>query len=108
MRRFRQIRNRRKHETILEAKVVNETKKAAKAAGFEHRKVVYVGRNGCPDDFFFGFDGQLIIIEFKAPGKEPEPHQAREIEMLRKRGFDVRVIDNVADGVAVFSGLSQW
>ena len=108
MRRFRQIRNRRKHETILEAKVVNETKKAAKAAGFEHRKVVYVGRNGCPDDFFFGFDGQFIIIEFKAPGKEPEPHQAREIRMLRKRGFKVYVIDSVEAGTALFESLRQF
>lgn len=28
------------------------------------RKMSYVGRNGCPDRFFFGY-GQIIPIEFK-------------------------------------------
>lgn len=106
--RFRQIRNRRKHGDVLEARVVRKTKEAAKAAGFEHRKMTYASRNGAPDDWFFGFDGLLIIIEFKAPGKEPEDHQVREIKRLRNRGFNVYVIDNEIDGMALFRGLSQW
>ena len=108
MRRFRQIRNRGKHEDILEAKVVKETKKAAAAAGFEHRKVVYQNRSGAPDDWFFGCDGLLIIIEFKRPGKEPEEHQWREIRMLRRRGFKVYVIDSVEAGTALFESLRQF
>lgn len=103
----RQIRNRRVND-VLEARVVRVTIKAAKSAGFIHRKLKYVNRNGCPDDWFFGFDNQLIIIEFKAPGKEPEDHQDLEIKRLRKRGFQVFVIDNEADGIALFEGLKQW
>lgn len=103
----RQIRNRRKHG-ILEAKVVKATKAAAKKAGFEHRKVKYDGRNGAPDDWFFGFDGLIIIIEFKRPGKEPEAHQELEIKRFKKRGFKVYVIDNEEDGKALFEGLMQW
>ena len=91
-----------KQRTVLEARVVSETKKAAKAAGFQHRKMKYVGQNGCPDDFFWGQNGNLIIIEFKAPGKEPEEHQAREIARLRKLGFKVFVVDNVEFGKAIF------
>lgn len=106
--RFRQIRNRRKHDDALEARVVRKTKEAAKACGFEHRKMTYAGRNGAPDDWFFGFGGLLIIVEFKAPGKQPEAHQASEIGRLRNRGFNVYVIDNESDGIALFRGLSQW
>lgn len=108
MRRFRQIRNRRKHDDVLEAKVVSETKKAAKRAGFEHRKVSYVNRNGAPDDWFFGFGGRLIIVEFKAPGEAPRDNQASEIKRLRLRGFEVYVIDTVEAGVKLFEGNAQW
>lgn len=97
-----------KQRTVLEARVVSETKKAAKAAGFQHRKMKYVGQNGCPDDWFFGYDQRLIIIEFKAPDKEPEEHQAREIRRLRRRGFEVYVIDNEAAGRALFNGQGVW
>ena len=100
--RFRQIRNRRKHGDVLEARVVRKTKEAAKRAGFEHRKVTYANRNGAPDDFFFGPGGRLIIIEFKAPGKEPEQHQWREIKLLRNLGFAVYVVDNEEYGALIF------
>ena len=103
----RQVRNRRKHG-VLEGRVVRMTKAAAKRAGFLHRKVKYDNRNGAPDDWFFGFDGLIIIIEFKAPDKLPEAHQALEIKRFRRRGFQVYVIDNEADGVALFDNLRQW
>lgn len=106
--RFRQIRNRRRDGDVLEAKVVRKTKEAAKRAGFEHRKMNYSNRHGAPDDWFFGLDGLLIIIEFKAPGKPPADHQVTEIRRLRNRGFNVYVIDNEADGIALFEGLQQW
>ena len=97
-----------KKKNALEEQVVKETKKAAKKAGFEHRKVKYVNRNGACDDWFFGYDAVLIIIEFKAPGKEPDPHQWAEIRRLRRRGFVVHVIDTVEAGRALFAGLAQW
>ena len=97
-----------KTRSVLESRVVSETKKAAKAAGFEHRKVRYVNHNGCPDDWFFGYEGRLIIIEFKAPHKQPEEHQVREIRRLRRRGFEVHVIDNEAAGRALFAGQGVW
>lgn len=97
-----------KTRSVSEEFVVKETKKAAKKAGFEHRKIKYANHNGAPDDWFFGFDGRLIIIEFKAPGKAPEDHQWREIRKLRNRGFEVHVIDNADDGVALFAKECQW
>jgi hypothetical protein len=90
---------------VLESYVVKKTKTHAEKMGWLHRKVVYQNRSGAPDDWFFGHNGRLIIIEFKKPGERPEPHQWREIRRLRRRGFDVRVIDNVEDGIAVFT---EW
>lgn len=94
--------------TQSEGYVVRQTKKAAKAAGYIHRKINYANRNGAPDDWFFGFDGDLIIIEFKATDKTPEPHQEIEIKELRKRGFKVYVIDSAEAGKGLFEGRNQW
>lgn len=112
---YRRLYNRKKKKNAkspdlnaLEQRVVDETVKAAEAAGYLHRKVVYSNRNGAPDDWFFGFDQDLIIIEFKAPGKKPEPHQEEEIKRLRLRGFKVYVIDNEVDGKHLFANKSQW
>ena len=87
---------------VLESYIEKQVVKAAEAAGFIQRKVTYQHRAGAPDRWFFGDGGRLIIIEFKKPGEKPEPHQEREIKRLRDRGFDVHVIDNVADGRALF------
>lgn len=98
---------RRPRGYVGESYVVNRTIAAAKKAGFLARKMVYQNRVGCPDNFFFGPMGRLIIIEFKALGKKPQPHQQREIDRLLELGFDVRVIDNAADGEAVFRGRNS-
>ena len=88
--------------TVLESYIEKQVVKAAKDAGFIQRKVVYQNRAGSPDRWFFGPGGRLILIEFKQEGKKPEPHQEREIARLRNLGFEVHVIDNVADGRALF------
>ena len=97
----RQIRN-RKQKSVLESRVVRLTKAAAKKAGYLHRKIKYDGRNGAPDDFFFGYNGNLIIIEFKKPLALPEDHQLLEIARLRGRGFRVFVVDNEEYGRLIF------
>lgn len=89
--------------TVLESYIVSQTKKIAKAAGYIHRKVVYQNRRGAPDDWFFGQDGDLIIIEHKRPGEVPDPHQEREIKRLRDRGFNVYVVDDPAKARAIFN-----
>lgn len=65
------------------------------------RKLTWIARKGAPDRVAFGRDGQLVFIEFKAPGKAAtfprNPHektQFREHERLRKRGQRVVVIDS--------------
>ena len=89
---------------MRESRIVEEAKKAAAAAGWRHRKVVYVGRRGAPDDWFFrGPGAQIRIIEFKAPGREPTLQQEREIARFRDEGFDVRAIDTVAAAREAFN-----
>ena len=88
--------------TVLESYIEKQVIKAAEAAGFIQRKVSYINRRGAPDRWLFGPGGRLIIIEFKAEGKKPDLHQEREISRLRALGFEVHVIDNVADGRALF------
>ena len=80
-----------------EGKVVAAIRKAVKAAGGEVRKAVWVGHHGCPD-LFVMVNGKTFWIEAKAPGKKPEPHQAREHETMRRFGAEVYVIDN-AEGI---------
>lgn len=89
--------------SVLESYIVKQTNRIAKQAGYLHRKVVYQNRNGAPDDWYFGQNGDLIIIEHKRPGEKPEPHQEREIKRLRDRGFDVYVVDDPTKARAIFA-----
>jgi hypothetical protein len=88
-------------EDQIEIEVVNK----AERAGYEVRKVQWIGRRGAMDRVFFGY-GKCIWIEFKAPGKEPEGQQAREVERLRKKYPHIHVCDNVADALAIL-GVSD-
>jgi hypothetical protein len=74
----------------------------AERRGWEARKVMFIGVRGAPDKWFFRGGARLKIIEFKQHGEEPDPLQWKQIKMLRERGFEVHVIDNIASGCAVF------
>lgn len=82
-----------------ERDVRRHLKTRLKTYGGELRKVKWIGRNGAPDELVLipGIDGRQpqhgAFVELKAPGKEPEPHQLREIEKLRAHGFSVYVLD---------------
>lgn len=45
----------------------------------------------------------MIIIEFKAPDKEPNKGQRIIHKMLDKCGFRVYVVDNIDDGKKLFN-----
>ena len=68
--------------------------------GWVSRKMVYAGRRGCPDRFFFG-KGRIVMIEFKRPGGFLDAVQQREHERLRKAGTPAHVVNNVDDGIAL-------
>ena len=75
-----------------------------KELGGEVRKVQWIGRRGAPDRLVMVPHGprggrnssiKTFFVELKAPGKKPEPHQAREHRRMRDMGQNVVVIDSV-------------
>ncbi len=84
----------------LEIEVESPVVEQAEATGWLVRKVVYAGRRGAPDRWFFK-GGKLVIMEFKRRGKSLDVHQDREKKRLGEHGWKVHVIDNVEDGLAL-------
>lgn len=67
----------------------------ARLGGF-HRKVIYQGRHGSPDDWCFFPDGRLLIAECKTTNEKPTPEQVREIKRLSDMGQLVFIVDSKA------------
>lgn len=82
---------RRMRESTIEGRSV----KYARTLGCE----VYKLRGRADPDRLFIVPGRnlFFFVEFKAPGKKPEPHQIREHKRLRGKGLSVYVIDNFED-----------
>lgn len=78
--------------------------KLVKELGGEVRKLAWIGRRGAPDRLvmlpFQQRSGpwsscRTFWVELKAPGVDPEPHQLREHERMRKMGQHVVIIDSL-------------
>lgn len=81
-----------------EGKVVNKIKQAVRIMGGETRKMTWVGHSGAPDlCILFPGLGLHMLVEVKAPGQKPKPHQAREHLKLSDAGFTVWVVDDALD-----------
>ena len=50
---------------------------------------------------------RIVWIEFKAPGETPRPGQWVKIHKLRRRGFEVHVIDNAKEAKELAYRLSK-
>jgi len=85
---------------MLEAQIENPVVREAKANGYKVRKVCWFGHRNAPDRLFMK-PGRGFFVEFKAPGEAPRPAQVREITRLRKAGFEVHVIDDLEEGLAL-------
>jgi len=57
--------------------------------------------SGWPDDLFLIPGGCPVFIEFKAPGKEATPTQAKKIKLLRELDYIVEVCDSKEAAIAV-------
>ena len=67
----------------------------AKSKGCLTYKFVSPGRRGVPDRLFVTPTGTVMFLEVKAPGKQPNPLQIREMHKLRERGVAVFWCDSV-------------
>jgi hypothetical protein len=77
-------------ESFIEAFLANRVK----ALGGLCLKQEWINTRGAPDRLVV-LPGKLLMIELKAPGVKPEPHQLRMHERLRALGVQVEVIDSV-------------
>ena len=69
--------------------------KAVRRSGGLALKFVSPGFNGVPDRLLLFTGGRAAFCEVKAPGQKPRPLQVHRMELLRRRGFKVFVIDDV-------------
>ncbi len=63
----------------------------AEAAGWLVWKMKITGIAGCPDRWHFR-RGELVIIEYKRVGEDPDGRQVRRANELRGHGFKVHVV----------------
>lgn len=83
-------------DPILERDVERPAKDFAKKRGWWLAKFVSPGKRGVPDDVFIR-NGRVLWIEFKRPGKDLRPQQAKRVREMREHGAEVHVIDNLSD-----------
>ena len=91
---------------MLESTVESCTIQYAEQRGWWHRKCVWLGRRGAPDQIFVR-RGMVLFVEFKKPGKPPNRQQAKQHGKLRNKGANVFVIDTLEQGRELFDRLEQ-
>lgn len=75
----------------------------AKRAGAEIRKVKWIGRRGAPDRKLM-HRALGCWVELKAPDKDLDDHQVREIIRMREMGEKVMVFNSIGGIDAYFAG----
>lgn len=78
-----------------EASIEYNNGRYAKALGIIFRKLNF--GEGWPDRILL-YRGHVLFIEYKAPGQKPTALQDYQIDLLRKQGFRVEVIDDAIKG----------
>lgn len=93
-----------KQRPLIEADIEHHLVRELTQRGHLCLKLHTPGFSGVPDRMCLLQGGRVAFVELKAPGKKPEPHQARRIALLRSLGFTVEVIDTLI-GVDQFVGV---
>lgn len=65
-----------------------------RAHGWICEKVISLSRRGWPDRFV-ARKGRIVLVELKAPGKEPTQQQYKRHRELREHGVEVVWFDNL-------------
>jgi hypothetical protein len=79
----------------LESQIQRRVVEFARHRGVIARKLSF--GEGWPD-YMFLWKGAILFIEFKRPGERPGPLQVYVIDLIRKQGFEVILVDNLIDG----------
>lgn len=83
---------------MRESKIEGNVKKFAEANGCLFLKLAGPNQKGQPDRMILR-GGNILFMEFKAPGKTLDPLQRKWQDDLRLRGFVAEWVDN--EGVAM-------
>src|SRR5690242_8290764 len=81
---------------MLESEIQRKCIEFLNKAGWLSIKIIQCNLNGFPDLITLR-DGRIVFIEFKQPGKNPEPLQEYRIKKLREQGFEVIICRGQAD-----------
>ena len=92
-----------------ESKLQTRVVKYARARGLMvKRNVMGPGAEvGWPDVEVFGPGGRVVLIEFKAPGKEPRMNQWYRIRRLRDLGHEVHVCEEYEAAKEIIDAINQ-
>ena len=97
---------RKASSTTRESYIEKKVSDYARKLGWLTFKWTSTSQRFVPDRLFF-YGGKVVIVEFKAPGKEPSKAQRIIHNMLDKVGFPVYVIDDVEEGKKLFNGETK-
>jgi len=81
---------------MLESQIKKICTRQLEAWGWEVVHLIQTNKNGIPDTLILR-NGRVAFIEFKRPGKNPEPLQQYRHEKLRKQGFIVSIVRSTED-----------
>jgi hypothetical protein len=90
---------------MLERDIERKVGLYAQEKGWLTMKFTSPGRRSVPDRIYISPRGQVVFIEFKAPGKKPTSLQEREHERLRKMKQIVLIVDDVEGGKRIIDFL---
>lgn len=90
---------------MAERDVVRKVVAVAKKLGWTPRR--FEVENHDPDYVFFANWARTVFVEFKDLLEVPREGQLRRHEEFRELGFDVYVIDNAEEGIALFDRLTN-
>ena len=64
--------------------------------GWEIIHLIQTSKNGIPDTLALR-KGCTVFIEFKQPGRRPDPLQEYRHKKLREQGFEVLIVHDLSD-----------
>lgn len=81
---------------MLESKIKKDCRDQLEKWGWLVVHIIQTNKNGHPDTQIYR-NGIMYHIEFKQPGKEPEPLQSYRHRKLQEQGFQTLVVTDLKD-----------
>lgn len=85
-----------KADAPLESKIKSKCRDELEKWGWLVVHIIQTNKNGWPDTQIFR-NGVMHLIEFKRPGREPEPLQSYRHRKLQEQGFKTFVVTSLKD-----------